>query len=616
MLMATESFMESEEEQTEDGSLVKMAYIIQWVSKNMFLSKIENILYQDNVPAMFVCSLMRFMKCLKSDFKNCLPIFTTLDVWSILSQYLKPTVVMKKYQNDSRVILYKGKNKRLVSYKDDQANIHEAFALDAISIIQLVLESVKQDYNVATIIVRSVPFIENMLKCIAFILQNHKKMNQKSSQSICDNLFFNATTLLHYLLSFNEEDTFKVLCGLFHQTSTIFHIENPMSMEDDNQKGVEEYDHFWPLMIEIIDNSQMLEVHYSTVRLVAALIQSCNKLANGNHGLEKASKIDPDKTSYGVLMCYNFWILFKQIYFPKKTEKRDFSESFKTDICSCLSILLLHWPEAKITAIKENLIQKLCEKANDLCWASRIASVQNKNNRTLDKDTKFFERECVRILKILKNTFYHAGDSLDAEVIKVPQKDPNIQYNVSECPAVIQKLIEIYENVSKDTEWIIFNEITEVLCTLCAQSTALKKWFSIQLKDKKYCGVTVVLRALKKLNFASKGPEIKLVFNLAISLSMVPENVKKIIKDKTIEDIIPKLLPSKYYQFHCLEIKSEKDILSMKTYMTWFVKFLAAFTYNEEGIKAIMVSKMVLKLIDPQHSIRPRVILTWEPDSA
>jgi hypothetical protein len=36
-------------------------------------------------------------------------------------------------------------------------------------------------------------------------------------------------------------------------------------------------------------------------------------------------------------------------------------------------------------------------------------------------------------------------------------------------------------------------------------------------------------------------------------------------------------------------IKSEKAIMSTRVYLTSFVKFLAAFTYNEEGIKAIMV---------------------------
>lgn len=66
------------------------------------------------------------------------------------------------------------------------------------------------------------------------------------------------------------------------------------------------------------------------------------------------------------------------------------------------------------------------------------------------------------------------------------------------------------------------------------------------LKDKKYPGINPVIKALKGLNFHSKGPEVRLVFNLITSLCMVTENVKKIIKAKAIEEIIPKLLPSKY----------------------------------------------------------------------
>ena len=82
----------------------------------------------------------------------------------MLSQYLKPSIVMKKYSQDSRTVLYRGKNKKLTFHDDESMNLYEAFALDAISIIQLILESVKKDPNIATIIVRSIPFLENMLK--------------------------------------------------------------------------------------------------------------------------------------------------------------------------------------------------------------------------------------------------------------------------------------------------------------------------------------------------------------------------------------------------------------------------------------------------------------------
>ena len=65
------------------------------------------------------------------------------------------------------------------------------------------------------------------------------------------------------------------------------------------------------------------------------------------------------------------------------------------------------------------------------------------------------------------------------------------------------------------------------------------------LRNKKYSGIKPVLKALKSINYNSKGPEVKLIFNLLTSLCMTTENVKKVIKDKTIEEILPKLLPSK-----------------------------------------------------------------------
>lgn len=129
----------------------------------MFISKLETLLYQENVPAIFICTLLRFMKYLKSDFTNCLPLFTTLDMWSILCQYLKPNVVIQKYDRDTRVVLHKGKNQYL-NRESEGGSLYDAFALDAISILQLVLESVKKDPQLAEVLTRSVPFVENMLK--------------------------------------------------------------------------------------------------------------------------------------------------------------------------------------------------------------------------------------------------------------------------------------------------------------------------------------------------------------------------------------------------------------------------------------------------------------------
>jgi hypothetical protein len=185
--------------------------------------------------------------------------------------------------------------------------------------------------------------------------------DKKVEQSNLDTLFFSCMTLSHYLLSYAEEDTFKVMCGLFTKTSKLFH-----SNEDEQEsKEVEEYEHFWPLLLEVIDHSDKLEVHYSTIRLISTLIQSFEKFTGGYNCLEEEAKDDPDHNSYGTLLCYKFCILFKKVYFPKKSGQQDFSESFKNDICCCLSILLSFSQNAKITSIRENLVQKLSEKAND-----------------------------------------------------------------------------------------------------------------------------------------------------------------------------------------------------------------------------------------------------------
>jgi hypothetical protein len=170
----------------------------------------------------------------------------------------------------------------------------------------------------------------------------------------------------------------------------------------------------------------------------------------------------------------NFVLCSKMYIFLNKNERKDFSESFKDDVCSWLSILLLHSKSAKIKAIRENLVQKLSEKANELCTAYRLSMIQDNSNKTGEKDSRYFEREWVRILKILKNTFYNAGQSLDTEINDHNNKSTEFSYNSNECPKTLSKLIEILENCSKESETSIFLEIWEVLCTLSYQSFEIK----------------------------------------------------------------------------------------------------------------------------------------------
>lgn len=62
LLLETESFMDDEDSDNEEEKPISMEYIIKCAGKHMFVSKLESILYQENVPAIFVCSLIRFIK--------------------------------------------------------------------------------------------------------------------------------------------------------------------------------------------------------------------------------------------------------------------------------------------------------------------------------------------------------------------------------------------------------------------------------------------------------------------------------------------------------------------------------------------------------------------------
>jgi hypothetical protein len=62
------------------------------------------------------------------------------------------------------------------------------------------------------------------------------------------------------------------------------------------------------------------------------------------------------------------------------------------------------------------------------------------------------------------------------------------------------------------------------------------------------------------------------------------EVVKELMKLKTIEDILERLLPS---------CKNEKDIKLMKNYLCHFSAFIAAFSVSEDGQKILLVRKNI-----------------------
>jgi len=55
---------------------------------------------------------------------------------------------------------------------------------------------------------------------------------------------------------------------------------------------------------------------------------------------------------------------------------------------------------------------------------------------------------------------------------------------------------------------------------------------------------------------------------------MSPEIAKEMMKLRTIEDLLEKILPV---------CKNEKDIKLMKNYLSYFSSFIAGFSSSEEG---------------------------------
>ena len=63
---------------------------------------------------------------------------------------------------------------------------------------------------------------------------------------------------------------------------------------------------------------------------------------------------------------------------------------------------------------------------------------------------------------------------------------------------------------------------------------------------------------------------------------MSPEIAKDLMKNKTIEDLLQKILPL---------CKNEKDIRLMRNYLAYFTSFIAGYSSTEEGQKILLKLK-------------------------
>lgn len=78
---------------------------------------------------------------------------------------------------------------------------------------------------------------------------------------------------------------------------------------------------------------------------------------------------------------------------------------------------------------------------------------------------------------------------------------------------------------------------------------------------------------------------MKFTFILLRSLSTSPEVAKDLMKLRTIEDILDKVLPV---------CKNEKDIKLMKNFLCYFSSFIAGYSSTEEGQKILLVRTLIL----------------------
>ncbi len=67
---------------------------------------------------------------------------------------------------------------------------------------------------------------------------------------------------------------------------------------------------------------------------------------------------------------------------------------------------------------------------------------------------------------------------------------------------------------------------------------------------------------------------MRFMFTLFRTLSVSGEIAKEIMKLRTVEEILDKIVPV---------CKNEKDIKMMKNYLSYFSAFIAGFSSSEEG---------------------------------
>lgn len=148
---------------------------------------------------------------------------------------------------------------------------------------------------------------------------------------------------------------------------------------------------------------------------------------------------------------------------------------------------------------------------------------------------------------------------------------------------------QIVEEIDSKSEVVI--EAYRGMITYASQNNKFKNTFALNTLPsssvKKGSLLKLITEKLLGESVTSNTQRLRLLFTLLRTLSMSGDIAKELMKLKTLEDILSKLLPV---------CKNEKDIKLMRHYLTHFSGFMAAFSSTEEGQKILLKEKELYEL--------------------
>ena len=300
--------------------------------------------------------------------------------------------------------------------------------------------------------------------------------------------------------------------------------------EDEREERTErQNEEWWMSFVRVLRCASSVEVLLSVVRCVGALLLAFRRKgeeavldvvvnspseARASEGEEEEEE---EENTLGSMLAFEMCAVFKRVYFPgKKQETLDggpAAENALTDVVDALCVLFLSSCQAKIAAVQQRFLRKAADYIGETSAAVHLAHIQQIGSGARTKgstgrrgDFEFCERECVRMLRLVRHLFYGSEDLLADMVLDTSEAKSKTGKSklccvkaVDEAPNVVQMLARVWEE-SVPCSAAVEKEFYATAHTISAQGCFYKRAFTQSLYNRKTSLLRLVVDGAMPMN--------------------------------------------------------------------------------------------------------------------